>query len=128
MIGPGGTGKTFLLKALLQDCNIPFSEIGLSAPSHKACRVLKNSIMGTHCSVNTIQSDFGFKPNYDIEKFDINNVTFASYGRIKIEDYRLYIVDESSMLNRSLVTYIDKMMKSIVLNLYYVVMMLKSRP
>ncbi len=111
LIGPGGTGKTFLLKALLQDCNIPFSEIGLSAPSHKACRVLRNSIEGTHCNVNTIQSDFGFKPNYDIEKFDINNVTFASYGRIKIEDYRLYIVDESSMLNRSLVTYIDKMMK-----------------
>ena len=111
LIGPGGTGKTFLLKALLQDCNIPFSEIGLSAPSHKACRVLRNSIKGTHCNVNTIQSDFGFKPNYDIEKFDINNVTFASYGRIKIEDYRLYIVDESSMLNRSLVTYIDKMMK-----------------
>lgn len=111
LIGPGGTGKTFLLKALLQDCNIPFSEIGLSAPSHKACRILKNSIRGTHCNVNTIQSDFGFKPNYDIEKFDINNVTFASYGRIKIEDYRLYIVDESSMLNRSLVTYIDKMMK-----------------
>lgn len=24
LIGPGGTGKTFLLKALLQDCNIPF--------------------------------------------------------------------------------------------------------
>lgn len=111
LIGPGGTGKTFLLKALLQDCNIPFSEIGLSAPSHKACRVLRNSIRGTHCNVNTIQSDFGFKPNYDIEKFDINNVTFASYGRIKIEDYRLYIVDEASMLNRSLVGYIDKMMK-----------------
>ena len=99
LIGPGGTGKTFLLKALLQDCNIPFSEIGLSAPSHKACRILKNSIRGTHCNVNTIQSDFGFKPNYDIEKFDINNVTFASYGRIKIEDYRLYIVDESSMID-----------------------------
>ena len=111
LIGAGGTGKTFLLKALLQDCNIPFSEIGLSAPSHKACRVLRNSIRGTHCNVNTIQSDFGFKPNYDIEKFDINNVTFASYGRIKIEDYRLYIVDEASMLNRSLVGYIDKMMK-----------------
>jgi ATP-dependent exoDNAse (exonuclease V) alpha subunit len=119
LIGAGGVGKTYLLKAVIQNCNLNYSQIGLSAPSHKACRVLRNSIRGVPCNVNTIQSDFGFKPNYDIEKFDINNVTFSSFGRIKVEDYSLYIVDESSMLNRSLIAYIDKIMKKYRIKLIY---------
>ena len=111
LIGAGGTGKSYLLKAVLQNCNINYSKIGLSAPSHKACRVLRNAISGTSCKVNTIQSDFGFKPNYDLEKFDINNIQFSSYGRIKVEDYSLYIVDEASMISKDLLKYIERIMK-----------------
>ena len=105
------THNTFVLKAVLQNCNINYSKIGLSAPSHKACRVLRNAISGTSCKVNTIQSDFGFKPNYDLEKFDINNIQFSSYGRIKVEDYSLYIVDEASMISKDLLKYIERIMK-----------------
>ena len=108
LVGPGGVGKTFLLKSIIQNCNVPFSKIGISAPSHKACRVLRTNLIGTHTNVNTIQSDFGFRPNFDIEKFDERNVQFAKSGRIKVEDYSIYIIDESSMLNKSLVNYINK--------------------
>ena len=87
LIGPGGTGKTFLLKALLQDCNIPYSEIGLSAPSHKACRVLSNSIGGKE--VNTIQSLFGFRLDVNIENFDPENPAFNPVGKDKLDGLKV---------------------------------------
>ena len=42
--GPAGTGKTYLVKALIKNSGINYSQIGLAAPTHKACRVLANSI------------------------------------------------------------------------------------
>ena len=120
LVGPGGVGKTFLLKSIIQNCNVPFSKIGISAPSHKACRVLRTNLIGTHTNVNTIQSDFGFRPNFDIEKFDERNVQFAKSGRIKVEDYSIYIIDESSMLNKSLVNYINKTLSAQQCKVIYV--------
>ena len=40
LIGPAGSGKTYLVNALITNCNLSYSTIGLSAPTHKACRVL----------------------------------------------------------------------------------------
>lgn len=98
LIGPAGTGKTYLVKALLKNCNLSYSVIGLSAPTHKACRVLAESIKISNIKINTLQSDLGLRVNFDINDFDINNVAFDPRGRIKIEDYKLYIVDEASMI------------------------------
>ena len=36
LVGPAGTGKTYLVKALIMNSNISYSLIGLSAPTHKA--------------------------------------------------------------------------------------------
>lgn len=44
LVGPAGTGKTYLVKALIKNCNLSYSVIGLAAPTHKACRVLGESI------------------------------------------------------------------------------------
>ena len=55
LVGAGGVGKTFLLKTILKNCNISFSQIGVSAPSHKACRVIRDSLAGLPVNVNTIQ-------------------------------------------------------------------------
>ena len=41
--GAAGTGKTYLLKALIKNCGISYSAIGCSAPTHKACRVMNES-------------------------------------------------------------------------------------
>ena len=109
LIGAAGTGKTYSVKALINNCNISFSEIGLAAPTHKACRVLRESIGLKHANVNTIQSDLGLRVNFDVEKFDINNPPFDPKGKIKIDSYKLYIVDEASMINRGLKTFLERM-------------------
>lgn len=106
--GPAGTGKTYLLKALIKNCGLTYSVIGCSAPTHKACRVMKESIGIKGVNVNTLQSDLGFKLNFDVDKFDINNPPFDPKGRIKIDGYKVYIIDEASMINKGLCKYLEK--------------------
>ena len=108
LIGAAGTGKTFLVKALILDSSLSHSLIGLSAPTHKACRVLGESIRIQGIKVSTIQSDLGLRLNFDIEKFDPNNPPFDPKGKIKIGNYKLYIVDEASMINRGLCSFLEK--------------------
>lgn len=108
LTGPAGTGKTFLVKALIKNCGLSYSTIGLSAPTHKAGRVLNESINIRNLNINTLQSDLGLKINYNVDNFDINNPPFDPYGRVKIGDYKLYIVDEASMINRDLCLFLEK--------------------
>ena len=108
LIGAAGTGKTFLVRALLLNSILSYSLIGLSAPTHKACRVLGESIHISGIKVNTIQSDLGLRLNFDIDKFDPNNPPFDPKGKIKIGNYKLYIVDEASMINSRLCIFLEK--------------------
>lgn len=108
LCGPAGTGKTFLVKTLLKDSGMSYSSIGLSAPTHKACRILSGSIGIPSIKVNTLQSDVGLKPNFNIENFDINNPPFDPRGRVKIENCKLYIVDEASMIPKGLCVFLEK--------------------
>ena len=112
LVGPAGTGKTYLVKALIKNCGMSYSTIGLAAPTHKACRVLNESINLSNVKINTLQSDLGLRLNFDVEKFDIDNPPFDPKGRIKIGDYRLYIVDEASMINRGLAMFLEKTCKT----------------
>ena len=108
LIGAAGTGKTFLVRALLLNSTLSYSLIGLSAPTHKACRVLGESIHISGIKANTIQSDLGLRLNFDIDKFDPNNPPFDPKGKIKIGNYKLYIVDEASMINSRLCIFLEK--------------------
>ena len=108
LVGAAGTGKTYLVKALILNSTMSYSLIGLAAPTHKACRVLGESIRISGINVNTIQSDLGLRLNFDIEKFDPANPPFDPKGKIKIGNYKLYIVDESSMIPRGLCTFLEK--------------------
>lgn len=110
--GPAGTGKTFLVKALIMNSQISYSTIGLAAPTHKACRILNQSVHIPGIAVNTLQSDLGLRLNFDVEKFDINNPPFDPRGKVKIKNYSLYIVDEASMINRGLLTFLEKVCKT----------------
>lgn len=112
LTGPAGTGKTYLVKALIKNCNLSYSQIGLAAPTHKACRVLQEAVRIPNVKINTLQSDLGLRLNFDVEKFDINNPPFDPKGRIKIGEYKLYIVDEASMINRGLCLFLEKTCKS----------------
>lgn len=112
LVGAAGTGKTYLVKSLIKNCNLSYSTIGLAAPTHKACRVLGESINIPNVKINTLQSDLGLRLNFDVEKFDIDNPPFDPKGKIKIKDCRLYIVDEASMINRGLMMFLEKVCKS----------------
>ena len=120
LVGPAGTGKTYLVKALIKNCGLSYSTIGLAAPTHKACRVLNESIQIPNVKVNTLQSDLGLRLNFDVEKFDIDNPPFDPKGRIKISNYQLYIVDESSMINRGLIMFLEKTCKSNKCKIIYI--------
>ena len=120
LCGPAGTGKTYLVKALIKNCNMSFSQIGIAAPTHKACRIISESIELPNININTIQSDLGLRPNYDIDNFDENNIQFDPKGRIKIGDYRLYIIDESSMLPSKLCNFLEKLCKDNKCKLIYI--------
>ena len=108
LTGAAGTGKTYLVKALILNSAISYSLIGLAAPTHKACRVLGESIHISGIKANTLQSDLGLRLNFDVEKFDLNNPPFDPKGKIKIGNYKLYIVDEASMINSRLCMFLEK--------------------
>lgn len=120
LVGAAGTGKTYLVKALIKNCGLSYSTIGLAAPTHKACRVLSESIQIPNIKVNTLQSDLGLRLNFDVEKFDIDNPPFDPKGKIKISNYQLYIVDESSMINRGLALFLEKTCKANKCKIIYI--------
>lgn len=120
LVGPAGTGKTYLVKALIKNCNLSYSKIGLAAPTHKACRVLNESINLTSIKVNTLGSDLGLRLNFNVEKLDPARPPFDPKGRIKIGDFDLYIVDESSMINRGLKTLLEKTCESNQCKIIYI--------
>lgn len=120
LTGAAGTGKTYLVKALLKNCNYSYTTIGLAAPTHKACRVLGDSIKIPNVKINTLQSDLGLRLNFDIEKFDINNLPFDPRGRIKIGDYSLYIIDEASMINKDLIIFLERTCKTNQCKIIYI--------
>ena len=121
LIGPAGTGKTYLVKTIIQHCNYSFSQINLAAPTHKAVRVLGESI-GLPCTLSTMTSDLGFRPNYNAEKFDIKNPPFDSKGKIKLLERKpkLYIMDEASMIGRGELYYIEKFCKQIECKIIFI--------
>lgn len=105
LIGAAGTGKTFVIKYLIHESGYANSVVGLSAPTHKAVRVLREA---TGLKATTIQSDLGLRLTVDVDNFDINNPPFDPQAEKKIEGYKLYIIDEASMIGRNLKTLIER--------------------
>lgn len=93
--GYAGTGKSTIVKKFID--KLP--RVAVSAPTHKARKVIEKT---TGKSGFTIQALLGLKPNTDIENFDINNPQFDPKTEKKIGDYKLIVIDESSMLNKDL--------------------------
>lgn len=105
LCGPGGSGKTFVTKYIINNCKYSYSVIKCAAPTHKACRVLASAI-GNIKNVDTIQSTFGLRLDLRLEDFDPEKPQFNPIAGPKLENIRLLIVDEASMIPMKLVKYI----------------------
>lgn len=103
LVGPGGVGKTFVTKKIVNGCKYSNSSIRCTSPTHKACRVFSEA---SGLKVETIQSTFGFRLNLNIEDFDYKNPAFHPISKPKLDNIKVLICDEASMLNANLVSYI----------------------
>lgn len=105
LIGSAGTGKTYMIREVIKRCGLAKSVIGLAAPTHKAARVLR---LSTGYATSTVASDLGLRLNTDVTDFDVNNPPFDPLSEKKIKQYKLYIVDEASMIGNNLRTLIER--------------------
>lgn len=110
LVGAGGTGKTFVTKYIINHCKYSNSVIKCTSPTHKACRVFSQA---TGRLVDTIQSTFGLRLDLRLEDFDPTNPQFNPMSTPKLENIKLLLIDEASMLPAKLVTYIVKKCKEL---------------
>lgn len=105
LTGPGGVGKTFVTKYIINNCKYALSRIKCTSTTHKACRVFESAISNIK-TVDTIQSTFGLRLDLKLEDFDPKNPQFNPMATPKLDGIKLLVVDESSMLPAKLVTFI----------------------
>lgn len=118
LVGPGGTGKTFVTKYIISHCKYSDSVIKCTSSTHKACRVFSQAIGGKN--VDTIQSTFGLRLDLRLEDFNPKAPQFNPMATPKLDDVRLLIVDEASMLPASLVTYICNLCKKMGIKVLFI--------
>lgn len=120
LIGAGGVGKTFVIKYIIERCNYATSVIRCTAPTHKACRVFEQALDNNSLKTYTIQSIFGFRLNTKIEDFDPNNPAFSPVSSPKLDNIKVLIIDEASMLNANLVNYIIKICSNLNIKILFI--------
>ena len=95
--GAAGTGKTTIVRAFLEGLNLRPSKIAVTAPTHKAKKVIQDA---TDYNSQTIQKLLGLRPDVNLDDFDINKPVFNPLAEDEIQFYKYVIIDESSMLNK----------------------------
>ena len=93
--GAAGTGKSTLIKEAIRGQ----ASVAVTAPTHKAKKVVSKF---TGRRAGTLHSLLGLQPDMSLEQFDKHNVLFAQLSGCKMENYKLMILDESSMVNKDL--------------------------
>ena len=118
LTGAGGTGKTFITNYLITHCKYSNSVIKCTSPTHKACRVFSQALNGK--TVDTIQSTFGLRLDLRLEDFNPQNPQFNPMAKPKLENIKLLLVDEASMLPAKLVTYICNKCKELQIKIIFI--------
>lgn len=117
LIGAGGTGKTFITNYIIEHCAYANSVIKCTSSTHKACRVFSQAI--NYRKVDTIQSTFGLRLDLALEDFDPDRPQFNPKAKPKLDNIKLLIVDEASMIPAKLITYINKKCKELAIKILY---------
>lgn len=104
--GYAGTGKTFSITELAKTGGFRPSELCFTAPTNKAVKVLRNYLDGQElsgCESRTIYSLLGLSLQANGEVKEI----VKPQEPVDLSRYKVIIVDESSMVNRFLMSAID---------------------
>lgn len=116
--GAGGTGKTFITNYIIMHCKYANSVIKCASPTHKACRVFSQAIGNK--TVDTIQSIFGLRLDLKLEDFDPNRPQFNPMSGPKLDNIKLLLIDEASMIPAKLVGYICKTCKNLQIKIIFI--------
>lgn len=112
------THNTFITNYLITHCKYSNSVIKCTSPTHKACRVFSQAIGGKE--VDTIQSTFGLRLDLKLEDFDPANPQFNPMAKPKLNNVKLLLVDEASMLPAKLVTFVCNKCKELEIKIIFI--------
>lgn len=96
--GYAGTGKTHVIAKLIQTIGKQ-ANCCITAPTHKALRVVERQV---GVKGKTLHALHGLRMNVDLLNFDIENPQYDPMGTVYIQNFKLLIIDESSMVNADL--------------------------
>lgn len=96
--GYAGTGKTFVISTFLKTINKRVLSC-VTAPTHKALHVVERQV---GIKGKTLHSLHGLRLNVDLTNFDIENPQFDPLGVAHIQNYKVVVIDEASMINSDL--------------------------
>lgn len=109
--GGAGTGKSFFISKIEQDilkhknADVPLTYVAITATTNKAAAVLKNSMQHKRGEIQTIYSFMNLRVHNDFTTGEQRVVPTAKWD---VHTNTLIIVDEASMVNRTLYDFIDK--------------------
>lgn len=98
--GYAGTGKTHVVSTFIKLIG-KGANACITAPTHKALRVVEKQV---GIKGKTLHSLHGLRMNVDLLNFDIENPQFDPMGTPHIQNFKLVVVDEASMVNSHLFT------------------------
>lgn len=103
--GYAGTGKTFLMQLVLDECDKTKKDYLLTAPTNKASRVLAKT---TGKDAITIAKLLGLRPKIDKTTGKEIFVRDPDAPVIELDDYDLIILDEASMISSELLEMLSQ--------------------
>lgn len=119
--GAAGTGKTTVMSIFDKWLNKKkYIYPKYTAPTHRANAVTK--LMNPSASVYTLHSLFGLTPDIELEEgnYDVTDLQYAQKNKPKIEYGDVLIIDESSMVNDDLFTFLSSAQKENNIRIIYV--------
>lgn len=100
LTGPGGSGKSYLIKTIVDECNKSERKVQVCAMTGCAAILL-------NCGAKTLHSWGGFGLGNGDVKTVVKRVTGNKYKKKPWKEVDVLIIDEVSMLSKKLLTCID---------------------
>jgi ATP-dependent exoDNAse (exonuclease V) alpha subunit len=105
LTGNAGTGKTTLMRLVVEAATKAGVHSAVTAPTHKALGVLRDKLKDVPVTFLTIQSLLGYRMS---EQDDGTLHGTFGMGTENIRDYPFVVVDECSMLDRDLLSFLGQ--------------------